>query len=319
MVVVARVAPVARVAARIPGLNHTRYAPSYSVVGCFVVVSASSWFVFRPVQEYDYVNGEQRSRTVTTYHSNPGGYSGPSGSDGRTPSTPLYDGNDGANGTVEIIVDGTRRGLPTMTYKRRYDMELPEFSLGEEEGPNCDGIFEFGEVCHATNFVFENVGGMPTPEQRVRLVQALTAWVRPLDDELLLPANEPILPATRRGLPGRLRFLIHYPPTNKSEDFEPIVITDAQSMLATQLGIEVPGIPARNTPFQRFYPRVPLTKRVLTAQFPLGNANGVIGLRSLAYGETRWGEHSCRLTWPFPSSRPASSAALSISTSSTRR
>ena len=241
------------------------------------------------VQETYYVNGQSNTRTVYTNHSNPGGYSGPYGRDGRTPTSPLYDGDDGANGRVELVVDGTRRGAGLVVYNRRYDLELPEFHLGEEEGPNFDGIYEFGEVAHATGFVFANVGGMPHPEQRVRLVQASTKWVRPLDDELLLPANAPIVAGARRALPGRLRFLINYPPTNHAADFDPIIITDAQSMVGTQLGIEAPGVAPRNTPFQRAYPRVPLSKRTLTARFPLGNANGIIGLRSLAYGETRCG------------------------------
>ena len=231
--------------------------------------------------------GNSQSRLVTTYHSNPGGFSGSSGSDGNTPSSSLHNGSDADNGTVHLIVDGSRRGIGTVTYSRRYDMELPEFGLGEEEGPNFDGVFEFGEIAHATSFVFANVGGMPTPEQRVRLVQARTAWVSPLDDELLLPANAPIGVGGRRGLPGRLRFLINYAPTNHAEDFDPIIINDAQSMVGTQLGVEVAGTAPRFTPFQRVYPRVALTKRVLTARFPLGNAQGIIGLRSLASNESR--------------------------------
>jgi hypothetical protein len=230
--------------------------------------------------------GQSQSRTVYTSHSNPGGYSGPSGSNGITPSSPLYHGSDGGSGVVELIVDGSRRGYGNVVYGARYDMELPEFMLGEEEGPNFDGVFEFGEVAHATGFVFRNVGGMPSPEQRVRLVQSPTGWVRPLDDELLLPGGAPMGVGEARALPGRLRFLINYPPT-LAEDFEPIIVNDAQSMVGIQLGVEEAGVAPRNTPFQRVYPRVALSSRTLTARFPLGNARGVVGLRSLSCGETR--------------------------------
>ena len=71
-----------------------------------------------------------------------------------------------------------------------------------------------------------------------------------------------------------------------ADDFHPIVITDAMSITATQLGIEVEGVAPRFTPFQRVYPRVGLTTRLLTAQFPIANMGGVLGLRSLASGES---------------------------------
>ncbi len=82
---------------------------------------------------------------------------GPSGSHGYSPSFPLYPGARGNSGTVEIIVDGSRRGHHIETYGKvrcwrggvgrvvlrlngacvgvvlqRYDLVLREFSLEEE-------------------------------------------------------------------------------------------------------------------------------------------------------------------------------------------
>eukprot|EP00906_Rhabdomonas_costata_P012181 RCo017402 len=117
-------------------------------------------------------NGNTRTdvRTVYTHHHNPGGCCGPHGSPGRTPGNLLRDGEDGANGGIELVVLGERAGVPSVTYARRYNLEMMSFHLAEEQGPDLDGVFEFGETCNAAGFVVRNTGGMPTPSQRVRFI-----------------------------------------------------------------------------------------------------------------------------------------------------
>ncbi len=117
------------------------------------------------------MNGRTEYYTDYTNHYNSGGYDGPSGYHGHTPNTPLYDGSDGVSGRVEIVADGSKRLQMSMTYARRYNLLLSEFVLTEEEGDNADGIFEFGEIANMTGFLFLNCGGMPTPEQRIRVTQ----------------------------------------------------------------------------------------------------------------------------------------------------
>ena len=63
------------------------------------------------------------------------------------------------------------RGVVLPIYSSRYDVQLNDFHLEEEPTDNADGVFEFGEVANTTGFWFGNVGGMPTPEQRIRVTQ----------------------------------------------------------------------------------------------------------------------------------------------------
>jgi hypothetical protein len=129
------------------------------------------------------------------------------------------------------------------------------------------------------------------PLRLTRLPTALrhqfkTFWAQPLDEELLFPLGQPIPAGSQRSLPGRLRYTITYPNTAHADDFNPIVVTDALNVCAKQLGLEAPGTRPRDTPFQREYPLVKQTNRILTAQFPIQNTRGIQGLRSLASGES---------------------------------
>ena len=61
--------------------------------------------------------------------------------------------------------------------------------------------------------------------------------------------------------------------------------------LAFQLGVETTAAFGALTAFRRQYNKVNLT-RTLTANFPIGNSQGIVGLRSLSPGESTKVLHS---------------------------
>ncbi len=228
-------------------------------------------------ESYDGPNGETLSRTVR--HSNSGGRTGASGSRGWTPTEPLYQGREGEPGNFVIQVERLDGGVDV--HASRYDLELIDFALAEDTREDVDGITEFGEVVHVHRLRFRNVGVMPTPaHQRVRVILHVGEWIHPLTDELFIA--EGIAPGDEVELEGSLRFQIPLPEIEGPG--EPLVVREPVRPAAVQLGVEPAGGPAGATPFQRLYPGVVLT-RELTAQFPVENREGIMGLRSLGPGE----------------------------------
>ena len=241
--------------------------------------SSYSW----TVAEYDTVtrtdmNGRTSTDRVarTVHHSNSGGSSGRSGSNGTTPWTSLSAGANGRDGALTIAVI-TATGAETR-WPSRYDLELVSFRLVEDDSPDSDGIYEFGEIVVATDLVLRNVGGMPTPaHQRVRVVLAEGTWVDPLGETLHLTHS--LAPGESTALPGTLRFRIR-PPTSAPVG-PPRVEREDVRPLAFQRGREDAS---GDTPFSRRYEHV-VTTRELVARYPVENPDGVIALRSLAPGE----------------------------------
>lgn len=237
--------------------------------------SSYSW-----TESESYTDSEGNTQTRTTFHSNPGGSRGPSGSSGWTPTSPIYAGRNGEPGRFKIKVeqlDGT-----IALFESRYDLEIIDFELAEDSREDVDGIFEFGEIVHVHKLRLRNVGKMATPaHQRIRLILHLGTWVRPLtSDELFLTES---LPPNREVLiEGSLRFQIPLPKIEGPG--EPAIMKEPVRPAVIQLGPELPGQPASQTPFQRLYPEANLT-RTLTAQFPVENREGIVGLRSLGPGE----------------------------------
>ncbi|MBA2664966.1 MAG: hypothetical protein H0U74_21950 [Bradymonadaceae bacterium] len=217
-------------------------------------------------------NGNQVSR------SNSGGSSGSSGRSGRSSSSPLGHGRDGRPGNFAIHV-ATARGR--VAYLHRYELCLVSFEHVEAPSPEQDAIYEFGEIVHVQKVRVRNIGAMPTPAyQRVRLILGKGAWVRPLDDELFIERS--LQPGEEYTLAGVLRFRIARP--GAPEPGAPLVVEEAIRAEAWQLGVELAGRPAAQTPFARRYERANLT-RLLHARYPVENSSDVLALRSLAHGE----------------------------------
>ncbi len=227
-----------------------------------------------------YTDNEGNQQSRTTYHSNPGGSSGPRGSNGWTPTAPLHHGDAGNDGVFKFVVkkpDGT-----SLIYRDRYDLEVSSFSIQEDPREDLDGIMEFGEIIHITNLTLKNIGGMPTPpHQRVRVIIKPSTWIRPLDMELFL--DHSIQPDEEYTIPGTLAFQIPLPTIQGPG--EPFIARDTVEPIMIQLGPEPPYTLARDAPFQRIYQNSTFTLP-LVAQFPIENRQGIIGLRSLAPGET---------------------------------
>ena len=237
--------------------------------------SSYSW-----TESESYTDSNGNTQTRTTHHSNSGGSSGRSGSRGWSPSTPLHDGRDGAPGVFELRV--AMQDGQILTYPNRYDLELRDFELFEDDFEDVDGIFEFGEVVHVKHLLLRNRGAMPTPpHQRIRLVLQPGSWAHPIPtDELFI--QESIPPGGEVSVEGSLRFMIARPLIEEAG--EPLIIREEIQPVALQLGPQIEGTPERQNLYQRRYTNVTLT-RTLEARFPVENRSGLVGLRSLAPGE----------------------------------
>eukprot|EP00184_Porphyridium_aerugineum_P006004 CAMPEP_0184695344 /NCGR_PEP_ID=MMETSP0313-20130426/3004_1 /TAXON_ID=2792 /ORGANISM="Porphyridium aerugineum, Strain SAG 1380-2" /LENGTH=1208 /DNA_ID=CAMNT_0027153779 /DNA_START=41 /DNA_END=3667 /DNA_ORIENTATION=- len=228
--------------------------------------------------------GRIQYETVPVTFNNAPGYGGSAGRPGKYPTRTLFRGMDGVPGRVELVVAGDRLGLPSNTYSKRYDLTMDEFAIAEEPGPNVDGIFEFGEMCHAAGFVLRNVGGMPSPFQRVRLELEPGKWYTPVKSDMAFLSG-PLEVSQAKSADGRIRFQISYPDTERADDYAPIIISENVVPKAIQLGPELqPSSMVGSTPFERTYPNIKYT-RALKVRFPIGNERGITGLRSMAPGE----------------------------------
>lgn len=242
--------------------------------------SSYSWTEYE-TREESYMDSEgnwdTRTVTVSVQHSNPGGWSGPNGSDGFTPNTPIEAGRHGAPGRFAIVVEDQ----PETRYTGRYDLIATDFRLAEHDEEYPDGIFEYGEVVRVVGVRLRNVGAMPSPaQQRARVTLALGRWVQPLTAEVFLDRS--LAPGEEAELPGELAFRIPQPTIDAPG--EPLIAREAVRPHLVQLGPERAGRPAAETPFQRPYTSSTLT-RALVAQFPVANKDGIIALRSLSPGE----------------------------------
>ena len=252
----------------------------------------------------------ENQKTVTHHHSQPGGSQGPSGPSGRSASAHPRNGSDGRDGSVAIVVDGQH-------YSKRYELAVADFDVlatGTPATPMAatDGIFEFGEVCHARHVTLSNKSGagrMASPtDQRVRVRLQPNVWVRPSGEDVFC-AQSIWAGTTSSRISGVIPFQINYDPRcgyrpggattefahedlgksfdahgQDANDFDPIVASVEAHAIAAQLGIEDASGSGSSTLFQREYVRGHKSQYV-TAQFPVRNNGGLVGLNSLANGE----------------------------------
>jgi hypothetical protein len=118
--------------------------------------SSYSWTT-TSYEHYTDANGHRQSRSHTHYHSNPGGFSGPSGPDGYPGNATLFPGRNGADGTYEFIVE---HPSGPVKYPEKYDVKMLEFSI---MFPEEDEVVEPGEKGFVTSLTLTNSGLMPAP------------------------------------------------------------------------------------------------------------------------------------------------------------
>jgi hypothetical protein len=85
---------------------------------------------------------------------NPGGHDGSNGQQGTSGRGIVVDGADGADGTVEIFVEG-EDGKFMGPYRSQYHIEALDFDIVDG---NDDGVFEFGELLTVQNIRIRNIG-----------------------------------------------------------------------------------------------------------------------------------------------------------------
>lgn len=232
---------------------------------------------------YSTVNGHTTSQTH--YHSNPGGINGPMGISGSSPTNTLTSGQDGENGSLAI-------NIPDMNISAsaRYDLRLENLSI-LTNGSFSAGSFEFGDTAIVQKITVQNVGPMPTPPRQRTLfrIKPTDPYIRPRqEDEAFIPMDCSIASGDCYDVISKLNFTVGYPdfPTI-ADDFEPFIHRTNFLIRSTQLGLERGMSSGSRTVFQRDFLNFHLkTDHTMVIRFPVENVAGIVGLRSLASGES---------------------------------
>lgn len=261
--------------------------------------SSYSWTETRYESRYDSYTKSYRSQPVTVYKSNPGGWPGPSGRKGRTPTSVLRRGADGASGTFVIKLEGPD-GIE-QSYSARYDLEFESVVAEQLSDMKEPKTFEFGETVMITKVQVKNTGMMETPKQRVLIRFGSVDYIScDSTTRIFLQEGAHVAPGvTAFASDGFLTFDCPYPKnvhdveTKEMKsvadvtDFDPLEKKPSFHYQAHQLGHEnrtnditqISDFQARFTDFQS-------NGDIMTISYPVENLDGVRGFRSLGPLET---------------------------------
>ncbi|MES2768441.1 MAG: hypothetical protein V4596_04780 [Bdellovibrionota bacterium] len=230
---------------------------------------------------YSWTEQESRTRSVpdgkggttietyyeTTHHSNPGGSSGPKGSDGRRASKTPTAGADGKDGRFIIEVDeGSGK---TSEYKSVFDIEILNYDL---KPLDQNDIYEPNRKVEVRGIRIRNRGGMPTPSKMVVLVTLAHAdWVVAEPIKLELPFS--LQPGQEIVLDKPLRFTVKDVVINKSG--ARFTERSATRVDAFQTGANRYFTGAKEMPFQITFP-VEITPITVLRSVAPGEASHII-------------------------------------------
>ncbi|KAI8627526.1 hypothetical protein F5Y19DRAFT_486768 [Xylariaceae sp. FL1651] len=130
------------------------------------------------------------SRPLIQTHKRVKGMDGLNGHSGTPSRGVLYNGVDGPQGSVTIIVQ--RPDQSRQEYSSLYSLVLTDFDVEDENG---DGIFEPGEHLFIRRIKVQNSGGMPSPTRPIQLSRVESDWFKPVDG----PDGQISLPSIREG------------------------------------------------------------------------------------------------------------------------
>jgi hypothetical protein len=154
------------------------------------------------------------------------GDDGIDGRSGEKPVEPLFPGKDGRPGEAMIIVTSGTAGVPDKQYRSRYQLELVDFDVEDE---NDDGIFEPGEHLYIRRIRVKNtgkhfqgrtnrclvitfkLGGLPSPTRNTRIEVDASDCLHSItgkDGSALVPSIPAGFTIT---LPGSIKALIREP------------------------------------------------------------------------------------------------------------
>jgi hypothetical protein len=179
------------------------------------------------------------TETYYTDHSRSAGRDGPTGWDGSTPTTPLYDGTPGLAGEIKIEVVSDRG---SKQYKGLYNLGLVSCRLTSSSN---NGIIEPGDTIELTDITIANRGHMPSPAKSSLMISlSESSWVKPIEKELFLIDEIP--PGISMRIPGRLVFQVkshQATVTNSLETFKRLNVIESIPLDCTtsRIGTAVPG------------------------------------------------------------------------------
>jgi hypothetical protein len=217
-----------------------------------------------------YTDSQGQTQTRTTYNSNPGGNSGPSGSPGRPGYATLSDGAAGRPGSfaIEVVGDDGR----VQSYPSRYELQVVGF---QHDNDNRDGVYEPDEKVSVTRIAVKNVGAMPTPKHHDVVIGVVEkGWVDADESQTLT------LP--RAIAPGETHVFERESLTLKLQGHAP---TAPGAPLAERETIHLfCALPAANRQFGAFESTLDPKTGQIVVQFPV-EVSAIESLYSLAQGQ----------------------------------
>jgi curved DNA-binding protein CbpA len=231
-----------------------------------------------------YRDGRQEATIIK--HSNPGGWRGPSGRNGYTPSYPLIRGNDGSDGRFRILVDFSQGRV--VSYSRRYDLTFQDSITNHLSDMPGRKTFEFGETVVVSACIVRNTGYMPMPCQRTMIgFEDAQGVVASMGDYLFLERNTDLRPGgEKEASQGHLRYLCPFP-RSLGTDYDPIHKQGIIRYIAHQLGPENDTTDkSLISDFQVKYIHFHDPPEHVSMAFPVENKAGILGIHSLGSRET---------------------------------
>ncbi len=163
--------------------------------------SSYSW-TETDTEYYTDSEGNQQSRTNTTYHSNPGGSNGSTGSRGSSATGTLVHGEDGKIGSVLYSIIGENGNVSSAD--ERFKLEIVNYDLSTD---HPDGILEPGEKVYIKNIRVKNNGKLPTPKfENTMLFVKSGGWI--VSDGIEIPLKNGLAPGEEQLITDHLPFRV---------------------------------------------------------------------------------------------------------------
>ncbi|CAB4376229.1 unnamed protein product [Rhizophagus irregularis] len=189
--------------------------------------SSYSW-----TETHSYTDSRGYTQYNTTYHFNPGGFSGPSGSPGRSPTIPLYNGISGIDGNFRFLIEDSVTNDIT-EYHEIFDIRIQQVVIH-----SITGVFEPEAQIHIDTLTILNLSEMPTPRRDIRVTINNSIWIRNQEEKEHIILPQLINPHTTKKVDCNQPFTFFLKKHRVNKPGPPLRDTDTLHLTATMTGLK---------------------------------------------------------------------------------
>ncbi|CAG8594211.1 3574_t:CDS:10 [Paraglomus occultum] len=194
-------------------------------------------------------DGELVARYTT--HHKPGGYDGPSGSDGRRPTHLLYDGRPGTDGKFWFLIQDS------ITNKVTKYGEIFDIRLRYVVAHSVTGVFEPEAQIYIDTLTVNNISKMPTPRRDIRVNVNDNVWIVNKKEMDYTALPQLIAPKTSRECDCEQSLSFFLRKHTVDQPGPPLRATDLLRLTATMTGVG------------KIFPAFDMEGRVINIQYPI--------------------------------------------------